>query len=161
MPSPVLVPRVRPGTSSPGGGGTNPKMPDCHARSPWPSSPNCATKLEMAFTFVVAPSSALHADGFAANMEIAPPVAPRVCMTVHWSVARLASVASAVASTDRYTSIGPDPTQTLSVGGTSADWRIAAVGRVWGDGPAIGLKAGCVSLWHARTESKTRIADTN
>src|SRR2546429_6779241 len=127
MPSPVLVPRVRPGTSSPGGGGANPKMPDCHARSAWPSSANCATKLEMAFTFVVAPSSALHADGFAANMEIAPAVAPRVCMSVHWSVARLANVASDVASTDRDTSIGTDTTHTMRVDSTTDDWQIAAV----------------------------------
>src|SRR5438309_11093656 len=101
MPSPVLVPRVRPGTTAPGGGGANPKMPDCHARSAWPSSPNRATRLEAPLTLVVAPSSAPHAAELAVKVEIAPAVAPCDCRLVHSAVRRLASVASAPWRTDR------------------------------------------------------------
>ncbi|TMF75513.1 MAG: hypothetical protein E6I12_11825 [Chloroflexi bacterium] len=77
----MLVPRVSPGTSSPGGGGAKPKMPDCHTRSAWPSFANRATKLEIALMLAVDPNSALHAVGLAAKVEIAPLVAPwvRIC----------------------------------------------------------------------------------
>src|SRR5947209_8204311 len=115
----------------------------------------------MALTLVVAPSSALQADWLAANVEIAPVVAPPVCMTVHWSVRRLASDASEPCKTERYTSIGPDPTHALSVAGTSLDWRIAAVGCVCGDGLGIGLDTGCVLLWHAATKPRTTKAHRN
>src|SRR5437868_11255538 len=101
MPSPVLVPRVRPGTTAPGAGGANPKMPDCHARSACPSSPKLATKLETPLTLVIAPSSVLHAGELAVKVEMAPAVAPCNCKRVHSPVSRVASVGSAPWSTDR------------------------------------------------------------
>src|SRR5438105_14605787 len=99
-------------------------MPACQARSASPSSANRATKLVIALTFEVAPSSALQADGLAAKIEIAPWVAPSLPSCCHWSDSRLASPASAPARTERETSIGPASGHPLRPPGPSADWQL-------------------------------------
>src|SRR5438105_9665108 len=134
------MPRVRPGSSSPGAGGTNPKIPEAHARSAWPSSSNLMTTLATDLTVVVAPNSAWHAEGLAAKTEIAPERAPWLSRSSHSPLSRDARSESELASTARYTSSGPDPMHGFTVAGTSADCRMAAVGAACGEGLGAGLK---------------------
>src|SRR5690349_8758675 len=102
-----------------GGGGEKPNTPASHARWAWPESSKRATKLAMALAVEVAPSSALHAEGLEVKREIAPSRAPSARTCCHWLAARAPMVASAWASEARYTSIGPEPRQTLRPEGTS------------------------------------------
>ncbi len=71
-------------------------------------------------------------------------MAPLWSIASHWSLRSDARAGSAFCSTERYTSIGPEPRQTLRPVGTSADCRIAMVGAVCGVGLGAGLKTACV-----------------
>src|SRR6266850_2107748 len=57
MPRPVTVPRMRPGSTRSGAGGTNPSTPEDQARSACPWSANSATKVVTDLPVVVTPSS--------------------------------------------------------------------------------------------------------
>src|SRR5712692_27862 len=76
IPSPVGAPRASPGTTSPAGGGTKPKIPACHARSASPGSEKTTTKLAAPLMLELAASSAVQAAGSAANSEMAASLAP-------------------------------------------------------------------------------------
>src|SRR5437879_12307637 len=90
-PSPVGVPRLNPGGSSPGAGGVKPSTPVCQARSAWPSSANTATNAAALFDLDIEASSAVQAESSEEYSEMAAPVAPCVRSDSHWSLRRPAS----------------------------------------------------------------------
>src|ERR1700687_115708 len=139
MPRPVAVPRVTPVRISPDAGGAKPKTPDTHARSACPASTNSATNDTIDLVFDVGPSSALQAAGLAGNSEIAAEGAPAMRRGSHGAPRRRARAASACASVEMYTSIGPEPRHTFKPAGISADCRTASVGVVCGVGLGRGL----------------------
>src|SRR5437764_11404728 len=137
-----------PVAASPGAGGAKPKIPCCHARSAAPSSVNAITSDAADLTDPLAPSSAVHAVGFAAKSEISAWLARCACRAFHSDAIVAARSGSADLTAAIYVPSTPELEQGERPAGMSVAWSTVCATIAWIAATGVGEGVATAAGWH-------------